>query len=224
MKPIRLSPSLMCADLMNLTPTLRVLEEAGADMLHIDVMDGEYVPNYAFGTDFIRRLQGETALPLDIHLMVNRPEAKVGFIPLRPGDLLSVHAEAAIHLQRCLAAIRDRGALSGVALNPATPLSAIEEVLDDLDFILLMTVNPGFAGQQMVPATLGKITRLRRMLDARGLSDLSIEVDGNVSFLNGARMAAAGADILVGGSSSVFSKENAIPENIRKIRSLLAQG
>ncbi len=218
MREIKLSPSLMCADLVRLSDALAALENAGVDLLHIDVMDGEFVPNIAFGTDFIRRLQGATKLPLDIHLMIERPEDKIDWFPVREGDYLAVHAEATRHLQRALAKIKQRGALAGVAINPGTPICALEEVLGDLDFIVLMTVNPGFAGQKMVKGSLDKIARTRAFLDSKGLQNVPIEVDGNVSFENGALMARAGADILVGGSSSVFDKGGDIAENVRRVR------
>lgn len=218
MRRIKLSPSLMCADLTRLSDALKTLENAGVDYLHIDVMDGAFVPNIAFGTDFIRCVAGATKLPLDVHLMIERPEDKIAWFPVREGDWLSVHVEATRHLQRALADIRQRGARAGAAINPGTPITVLSEVLGDLDFVLLMTVNPGFAGQKMTPGSLDKIARLRAYLDEKGYPDLPVEVDGNVSFENGALMAQAGADVLVGGSSSVFDKGGDIAANVRRVR------
>jgi ribulose-phosphate 3-epimerase len=197
---------------------LRALEDGGVDVLHVDVMDGEFVANLMLGTESIRHLRKASSIPLDIHLMIQRPEDKLDWFDIQPGEYVSVHAESTRHLQRALAKIRSYGAHPIVALNPATPLYMVEDVLEDVDGVLLMTVNPGFAGQKLVPQTLDKISRLRTMLDKAGRGHVLIEVDGNVSFVNGEKMRRAGADMFVCGSSSIFSKEGTVEENIARFR------
>ena len=214
----QISPSLMCADLLNLGAELKLLEKAGIEYLHIDIMDGVYVPNYTLGTDFVKRVKAATSIPLDIHMMVENPGSKLDWFEFGEGDYVSVHVESTRHLQRTLAAIRRRGAKPMVALNPATPLCTIEDVLDDIDAVLIMTVNPGYAGQKLVPATLDKIRRLRKMLDETGHQHVEIEVDGNVNFPNAIKMRDAGANIYVAGSSSVFDPTLTLEEGIAKLR------
>lgn len=215
---IKISPSMMCADCTKLLETLQTFAENGVDYLHIDIMDGHFVPNFALGTDYCKALKEQTDIPLDIHLMVERPEEKLDWFPIGKGDIVSVHVESTAHLQKALAAIRSRGALPFAALNPATPLSAVEEVLCDVDGLLLMTVNPGFAGQKLIPQTLDKIRRARALLDAAGYPEKQIEADGNVSFTNAAEMVSAGANILVGGTSGIFMSELSPAKGIRKLR------
>lgn len=224
MLPAKIAPSMMCADFLGLGRQLEELAACGSDYLHIDIMDGVFVKNYTLGTDYIRKLHRVSPLPLDIHLMICDPSAKIGWFEIREGDFVSVHVEADAHLQRSLAAIRAAGGRPMAALNPATPLSAIEEVLPDIDAVLIMTVNPGFAGQKLVPQTLGKIARLRKMLDDAGHPGISIEVDGNVSFENATKMRAAGADIFVAGSSSVFAPGAGVAENTAALRRAIASG
>ena len=210
------SPSMMCADALNLGRDVQQLTEAGVQYFHYDIMDGDFVPNFMLGPDVIRAVRKVSSVPADIHLMVKNPERHLHLFDLRPGDVVSVHQESTIHLQRTLAAIRATGAQAAVALNPATPLCMIEDVLPDVDMVLIMTVNPGFAGQKLVPATLAKISRLRAMLDASGYPDVRIEVDGNVSFENAVKMRAAGADLFVAGTSAVF-REGGISENMNRL-------
>lgn len=213
-----ISPSLMCADFLNLGDELKKLEKNGIEYLHIDIMDGDFVPNYTLGTDFIKKLKGATSIPLDVHLMIREPERKLDWIPFEKGDYVSVHYEACTHLHRALSMIRDRGGKPMLALNPGTPLSVIEEVLPLLDAILVMTVNPGFAGQKLVESTLDKIARLRRYLDENGYAHVEIECDGNASFENAKRMRAAGANIFVAGTSSIYAKTGSFEDNIQKLR------
>lgn len=210
------SPSMMCADALNLGADAVALEKAGVQYFHYDVMDGDFVPNFMLGPDVIKAVRKVSKVPADIHLMVKNPERHLHLFDLREGDVVSVHQESTIHLQRTLAAIRQTGAQAAVALNPATPLCTIEDVLPDVDMVLLMTVNPGFAGQKLVPQTLQKITRLRKMLDENGYAHVRIEVDGNVSFENAVKMRAAGADLFVAGTSAVF-RAGGIEANMAKL-------
>ncbi len=217
----KLSPSMMCADIFKLQETLDVFREQKIEWLHMDVMDGHFVPNLAIGTDYVKMLRQRAGLPFDIHFMVQDPMALMPLFEIRAGDLVSVHAENAVHLQRTLAWIRARGAKPLVALNPATPVFVLEDVLEDVDGILVMTVNPGFAGQEMIPQSLKKIGRLRKWLDNAGYQRIMIEVDGNVSFQNAVKMRKAGADVFVCGSSSVFSGGGTLRANIMKMRGIL---
>lgn len=215
--PITLCASLACADFLHLERDLKALEEAGVDYLHIDVMDGLFVPNFALSADIMRHVARYSRLPMDVHLMVERPERYLETFVAAGARILVVHQEATVHLQRTLARIRELGARAGVALNPATSLHTLEYVLEDLDLLLIMTVNPGFTGQKLVPNTLRKIADARRMCDERGLG-VDIQVDGNVSFENAARMVAAGANYLVGGTSSIFAHGMTLAEGVRRLR------
>jgi len=214
----KISASVMCANLAHLEDDIRKLEKAGIEYVHVDIMDGSFVPNFTFGTDFCEALRAMTTLPLDIHLMIQKPEIHIAAFKPRPGEYVCVHQEATVHLQRTLALIKSFGAKAAVAINPATPINAIEDVLADVDMVLVMTVNPGYAGQKLVPQTLDKIARLRRFMDERGFENIKIEVDGNVSFENAAKMRKAGADIFVAGSSSVFIKELGIEKGSLELR------
>lgn len=220
---ISIAPSVMCADLCNLETDIRELEKSGIDLLHFDLMDAHFVPNMPIGLALIDQLRQKTECDFDIHLMVENNDFFVQAVADIGVQQIAVHAESTTHLDRTLLEIQAHGIKAGVALNPATPLSAMEYVLDRLDFVLIMTVNPGFAGQRMVPATLQKISDCRVFLNKRGVS-LPIEVDGNVSFENIPYMVAAGADILVGGSSSVFHNSASRSENIRKIHQAISLG
>jgi len=213
-----ISSSIMCADLGRLEKTLRSHEEAGIDYIHVDIMDGDFVPNFTFGPDFVKTLRRLTAIPLDIHLMVNRPERFIDMWGVRKGDIVTLHQESTNHLQRALAAFRSRDAKTGVAINPATPVNSIEEVLDDMDVALVMTVNPGFAGQTVLPQAFEKIRRMRSFLDEKGYRNVQIEVDGNVACENAKTMREKGADIFVVGTSSIFRGDLPFFDAVKKMR------
>ncbi len=217
-----ISPSLMCADFMNLGDELKKLEKGNIEYLHVDIMDGVYVPNYTLGTDFVKRLHAATDIPVDLHLMIDEPTAKLDWFELREGDYVSVHYESCTHIQRALNLIRERGAKPMLALNPGTPLTALEELMPYIDGVLIMTVNPGFSGQKLVTSTLGKITRCREMLDRNGFTGVDIECDGNVSFENAKLMKDAGANIFVAGTSSIYSKADTLENNLAKLRAAIA--
>ncbi len=217
----QIAPSIMCADFMNLKECIRDFEENGIEYIHVDIMDGQFVSNYTLGTDFCKILKRNTSIPLDIHLMIEEPEKKLDWFDFGEGDYVSVHAESTRHLQRALAQIKDRGAKAMVALNPATPFECLEWVLKDIDGVLLMTVNPGFAGQKLVPQCLDKITALRRYLDERGYTGVEIEVDGNVSFENARKMSDAGADIFVAGTSSLFKAGVPMSDSVKRMRAAI---
>lgn len=219
----KLSPSLMCVDFAHMESTLRNFEENGIDYLHIDIMDGEFVPNYTLGTNFCAQLRKLTKIPLDIHLMITRPDNKLDWFDFQPGEFVSVHYESTPHIHRTLTAIRAKGARPMLAINPGTSLDVLQYLLPDLDGVLIMTVNPGFAGQPLVPATLQKIRDVRTMLDSSGYGHLEIEVDGNVSFENAKKMRDAGATMFVGGSSSVFWNGAALSENIQKMNAIVGK-
>jgi ribulose-phosphate 3-epimerase len=222
-RAVRVTPSLMCADLFHLEENLRRLEAAGADMIHIDMADGHFVPNLLLGLDVVRQLRGKTALPIDVHLMVENPDEYIDPLAEIGAGWIAVHAEVCRHLDRTLTRIRERGMRAGVALNPATPLADIEFVLERLDFVLLMTVNPGFAGQKLVAAGIRKIAECRAFL-AEFAVNIPIMVDGNVSFEHIPRMVAAGADVLVAGTSSWFSREGSLSDNVRRTEGAIATG
>ena len=214
---MKLSPSMMCCDFFELKQQVESFEKAKIDLLHIDIMDGNFVPNIALGTDFVKQLKKNTSIPLDIHLMVEQPDRLLDSFLFGEGDYVSIHYESTKHLQRVLQAVKDRGARPLLAINPATPVEFASEVLDDIVGLLVMTVNPGFAGQKMVPHSLSKIAHARAWLNANGCTDAEIEVDGNVSLKNAVLMKQAGANIFVAGTSGVFLGGDLV-ENVRKFR------
>jgi ribulose-phosphate 3-epimerase len=218
----KISPSMMCADLLSLNTQLEAFKNGGIEYLHIDIMDGVFVQNYTLGTDYIKNLRSLTDIPFDIHLMITEPEKKIDWFDIRPGDYVSVHYESTAHVQRALQAIKDKGARPMLAINPATPLCTVEDVADDLEGVLVMTVNPGFAGQKLIPQTLKKIARLRSWLDLNSYTNIEIEVDGNVSLENAFKMRQTGANIFVTGTSSIFVKGIDINESIKQLRNVIS--
>ena len=196
-----LSPSLLSADCGHLADTLKNLEEAGVKWVHWDVMDGQFVPNITFGQHVIKGLRPASGLFFDVHLMIESPERYLADFRDAGADMLVVHVESTVHLQRTLAEIRRLGMKAGAALNPATPLSSLDYVLDDLDMVLVMSVNPGFGGQKFLPATLRKVADLRAKLNGAGRADCLIQVDGGVNLENTGALVKAGANVLVSGSA-----------------------
>ena len=202
----KIAPSILSADFAILGDEIKAVEEAGADYIHVDVMDGHFVPNITIGPLVVEAVKPVTSLPLDVHLMIENPDLYIGDFAKAGSDIITVHAEAVSHLHRSIQLIRDSGCSPAVSLNPATPLDVIEYVLDDLDMILIMSVNPGFGGQKFIPSALPKIEKLREMIEKRGL-EIDIEVDGGVNAETIGDVSSAGANIFVAGSA-VFNTDD----------------
>lgn len=195
---VKIAPSILPADYAAFGQEIKALDEAGADLIHIDVMDGNFVPNLTFGPGLVKALRGYSKLPFDVHLMVRNPDEMIPWFAKAGADIITVHAETCPHLDKTLETIRQYGIKAGVSLNPATPENVLEYVLDTLDLILVMSVNPGFGGQSFIESQLDKITRIKSMLDGR---KVEIEVDGGINPMTASECVAAGADILVAGTS-----------------------
>jgi len=209
-----LSPSLLSADFGNLAEQVRAVERGGAGAIHLDVMDGHFVPNLTIGPPVVKAVDRISSLPLDVHLMIEEPDRYLDAFREAGADWISVHVEAVHHLHRTVTRIRQLGASPGVVLNPATPLVELEEILEDVDFVLLMSVNPGFGGQSFIPSSLSKVAALKKIITGRGLGT-RIEVDGGVDAENAADLVRAGADILVAGNA-IFGKGDPV-ENARRL-------
>jgi ribulose-phosphate 3-epimerase len=210
-----IAPSLLSADFGKLAEEIRSIEEAGADLLHVDVMDGRFVPNITIGPVVVKAIRKYASIPLDVHLMIVEPEKYIEAFAKEGADIITVHAEATPHLQRAVACIRELGKKAGVSLNPSTPLSAVEWVLHDVDMVLIMSVNPGFGGQEFLPASLAKIELLRSQI-RRAKLDLDIQVDGGIKADNVGEVAAAGANVIVSGSGIFGTPDHR--ETIRRMR------
>ncbi|MFO0752638.1 MAG: ribulose-phosphate 3-epimerase [Thermodesulfovibrionales bacterium] len=216
---MKIAPSILSADFMRLGEEIKAVEAAGADLIHLDVMDGHFVPNITIGPAIVEGVRRMTSLPLDVHLMIEKPERYIMDFVAAGADILTVHEEASVHLHRTVHLIKENGVKAGVSLNPATPLTHLECILPDLDMVLLMSVNPGFGGQKFIPFVLDKIRALRGLLDTRGLS-VPIEVDGGIKPDNAGEVAAAGAEILVMGSA--FFQAGDYGALMRELREKLA--
>ena len=219
----KISASIMCADLLNVQRDVELLRENGVEFLHVDIMDGAFVPNITLGIDLCNALGEKSGVKRDIHLLVENPTLFINRLNLKPGEQVSVHYEADVNVRILSSMIRGNGARFGLALNPETPIDVLSDYLDQLDFVLLMMIKPGFSGMKKEAGMIEKIKDLRQYLDSHN-KNIEIEVDGNVSFKNAREMSAASADIFVGGSSSIFSKKDDIGNCVRLLRKSIEQG
>ena len=218
---IKLAPSILSADFARLADAIHEAEAGGADWIHVDCMDGRFVPNLTIGPPVVKALRKETNLPLDVHLMIEKPEQLVKAFVDAGADYLTVHVEATTHLHRTIQQIRELGAKPGVSLNPATPLAALDEILPYVDLVLVMSVNPGFGGQQFIPTSTQKVANLRKRIDTLGLWGVEVEVDGGIATETAPEMVEAGATVLVAGAA-VFNTAGTVADNLAALRNSFA--
>ncbi|KAA9261342.1 ribulose-phosphate 3-epimerase [Streptococcus anginosus] len=216
----KIAPSLMCTNLMNVAEDIRQLDEANVDFYHIDVMDGQFVQNFSLSPDFVKQVRALTDKPLDIHIMAKEPEKFIKLFKEAGADMISVHCEATTHLHRVLSQIKSLGLKVGVAINPATPLSELDYVLDLIDYVCLMTVNPGFAGQKFIPAMYDKISELNKKIKSSG-REIEIEVDGNIGDITIPKCKELGASMYICGTSAIYRSTGSLNENVQKTKALL---
>ena len=216
-RALRIAPSILSADFARLGEELRAVTAAGADYIHVDVMDGHFVPNLTIGPVVVKALRPHSALPFDVHLMIAPVDPYIPDFAKAGADIITVHAEAGPHLHRSIQLVKHQGKKAGVSLNPATPISAIEHVWDDIDLVLVMSVNPGFGGQSFISSQLEKIAELRRRIDRTG-RPIELEVDGGINAETAPQVVAAGADVLVAGTATFTGGPAAYAENIRRLR------
>jgi ribulose-phosphate 3-epimerase len=221
MNPKKISPSLLSADFANLERDIKMVEKGGAHLLHIDVMDGHFVPNITIGPPVVAAIKKVASVPLDVHLMIENPGLYIDDFAKAGSDYITVHVEATPHLHRVLQQIKSKGIKAGVSLNPHSPLCLIKEILEDVDMVLVMSVNPGFGGQSFIPQTLEKVRKLREILHERGLDHVEIEIDGGVKLENIKEISDAGVDVFVSGSGiyKAYNPVVMVQNMIREIRS-----
>ncbi len=216
-QPVKIAPSILASDFSRLGEEVRAISAAGADYVHIDVMDGHFVPNITIGPEVVAALRPHSDLPFDVHLMISPVDPFIEGFAKAGADIISLHPEAGAHLHRSLQLIKGLGKKAGVVLNPATPVTVVDHVLEDVDLILVMSVNPGFGGQKFIPGALKKLAALRRKIDETGRS-IELEVDGGINFETAPQAIAAGADVLVAGTATFKGGPDAYGANIKRLR------